>query len=46
MNGVKLYDEHCTHCDNHQTLIYNKDEMQKLGWYDYMKNETMAGKTL
>ncbi|RKX96317.1 MAG: hypothetical protein DRP84_01370, partial [Spirochaetes bacterium] len=36
MNGVKLYDEHCTHCDNHQTLIYNTEEMKKLGWYKYL----------
>jgi MoaA/NifB/PqqE/SkfB family radical SAM enzyme len=41
MNGVKLYDEHCTHCDNHQTLIYNADEMKRLGWYDYRKVKSM-----
>ena len=36
MNGTKLYDEHCTHCDNHQTLIYNTDEMKRLGWHSFL----------
>lgn len=38
MNGVKLFDEHCTHCDNHQTLITNTEELKKLGLYEYLNN--------
>lgn len=37
MNGVKLYDEHCTHCDNHQSLIDNYNDLKKLGWDSYAK---------
>jgi MoaA/NifB/PqqE/SkfB family radical SAM enzyme len=37
MNGVKLYDEHCTHCDNHQSLIDNFNELKRLGWDSYAK---------
>jgi len=36
-NGVKLYDEHCEHCDNHQTLITNLENLRKLGLYKFVK---------
>jgi len=36
-NGVKLYDEHCEHCDNHQTLITTLKYMHDLGLYKYYK---------
>lgn len=36
-NGVKLYDEHCEHCDNHQTLITNLENLHKLGLYKFVK---------
>lgn len=36
MNGVKLWDEHCTHCDNHQTLIENMNELVSLKWDRYL----------
>ncbi|MBU1864678.1 MAG: radical SAM protein [Candidatus Omnitrophica bacterium] len=36
VNGVKLGDEHCTHCDNHQTLINTMDDMKSLGWDRYL----------
>jgi len=39
MNGTKLYDEHCTHCDNHQTLINNTEDLKRLGWYQYLNIE-------
>lgn len=36
-NGVRIYDEHCEHCDNHQTLLSNLEELHKLGLYKYLK---------
>lgn len=36
-NGVKLFDEHCEHCDNHQTLIANLDDLRRLGLYKFMR---------
>lgn len=36
-NGVRLYDEHCEHCDNHQTLITNLENLHKLGLYKFVK---------
>ena len=36
-NGVKLYDEHCEHCDNHQTLITNLKNLHELGLYKFVK---------
>ncbi len=41
LNGTKLYDEHCTHCDNHQTLIYNTEELKKLDLYKYLRYRTV-----
>ncbi|MFH1508448.1 MAG: radical SAM protein [Candidatus Omnitrophota bacterium] len=37
LNGVRLYDEHCEHCDNHQTLLTNLDNLRKLGLYQFIK---------
>lgn len=34
-NGVKLYDEHCEHCDNHQTLITTLKNLHDLGLYKF-----------
>jgi MoaA/NifB/PqqE/SkfB family radical SAM enzyme len=36
-NGVKLYDEHCNHCDNHQTLVTTLENMRTLGLYRFIK---------
>ncbi len=33
-NGQVLYDEHCDHCDNHQTIIKTLDELKR---YDLAK---------
>ena len=35
LNGVKLYDEHCEHCDNHQTLLSNLEDLHNLGLYKF-----------
>lgn len=35
LNGQKLYDEHCTHCDNHQTLLEVNEKLKKMGLYKY-----------
>ena len=37
LNGVKLYDEHCDHCDNHQTLITTLENLHKFGLYGFFK---------
>jgi len=37
LNGVKLYDEHCEHCDNHQTLITNLDNLYRFGLYRFLR---------
>lgn len=36
LNGQILYDEHCDHCDNHQTLLNNIRKMQELDLYKYL----------
>ncbi|OGQ99856.1 MAG: hypothetical protein A2284_16715 [Deltaproteobacteria bacterium RIFOXYA12_FULL_61_11] len=30
LNGARLYDEHCTHCDNHQQLLRTNEQLQHL----------------
>ncbi|MDD5560749.1 MAG: radical SAM protein [Candidatus Omnitrophica bacterium] len=37
LNGQILYDEHCDHCDNHQTIIKSLDELKKYDLYKYYK---------
>ncbi|MBU4148851.1 MAG: radical SAM protein [Candidatus Omnitrophica bacterium] len=34
-NSQVLYDEHCDHCDNHQTIIKNLNELKKYDLYKY-----------
>jgi MoaA/NifB/PqqE/SkfB family radical SAM enzyme len=34
-NGQVLYDEHCDHCDNHQTIIKALNELKKYDLYKY-----------
>jgi len=34
-NGQVLYDEHCDHCDNHQTIIRNLNELKKYDLFKY-----------
>ncbi len=34
-NGQVLYDEHCDHCDNHQTIIRTLNELKKYDLYQY-----------
>jgi MoaA/NifB/PqqE/SkfB family radical SAM enzyme len=34
-NGQVLYDEHCDHCDNHQTIIKTMNELKKYDLYKY-----------
>jgi len=34
-NGQVLYDEHCDHCDNHQTIIRNLRDLNKYNLYLY-----------
>lgn len=34
-NGQVLYDEHCDHCDNHQTIIKTLNELKKFALYKY-----------
>lgn len=34
-NGQALYDEHCDHCDNHQTIIRNLVQLKKYGLDKY-----------
>jgi len=36
-NGVKLYDEHCEHCDNHQTLMTTIRHLRNLCLYKFYK---------
>lgn len=36
LNGQVLYDEHCDHCDNHQTLLNNIRKMKELDLYKYL----------
>jgi len=31
LNGQVLYDEHCDHCDNHQTIIRTLNDLKKYG---------------
>ena len=34
-NGQVMYDEHCDHCDNHQTIIKVLNELKKYDLYKY-----------
>jgi MoaA/NifB/PqqE/SkfB family radical SAM enzyme len=34
-NGQVLYDEHCDHCDNHQTIIKVLNDLKKYDLYQY-----------
>jgi len=34
-NGQVLYDEHCDHCDNHQTIIKTLNELKRYDLYKY-----------
>jgi MoaA/NifB/PqqE/SkfB family radical SAM enzyme len=34
-NGQLLYDEHCDHCDNHQTIIRTLNELKKFDLFKY-----------
>ncbi len=34
-NGQVMYDEHCDHCDNHQTIIKALNELKKYDLYKY-----------
>lgn len=36
LNGQVLYDEHCDHCDNHQTLLNNIRKMKELDLYKHV----------
>ncbi|MFC1666698.1 radical SAM protein [Candidatus Omnitrophota bacterium] len=36
LNGQILYDEHCNHCDNHQTILSNMKKMKELDLYKYV----------
>lgn len=36
-NGQILYDEHCDHCDNHQTIIKTLNDLKKYDLYKYYK---------
>ncbi|MDD4940217.1 MAG: radical SAM protein [Candidatus Omnitrophica bacterium] len=36
-NGQVLYDEHCDHCDNHQTIIRTLGDLKKYDLYKYYK---------
>lgn len=35
LNGQVLYDEHCDHCDNHQTIIKTLEDLKKYDLYKY-----------
>lgn len=35
INAQTLYDEHCDHCDNHQTIIKTFNELKKYDLYKY-----------
>ncbi len=35
VNGQVLYDEHCDHCDNHQTIIKTLNELRRYDLYKY-----------
>jgi MoaA/NifB/PqqE/SkfB family radical SAM enzyme len=37
LNNQDLFDEHCTHCDNHQMLIEVYNKLNKFGLYEYYK---------
>jgi MoaA/NifB/PqqE/SkfB family radical SAM enzyme len=37
LNGQILYDEHCDHCDNHQTILKTLHELKKYDLYKYYK---------
>ena len=35
-NGVTLYDQHCQHCDNHQSLLAISQELRNLGFDTFL----------
>ena len=35
LNNQPLYDEHCTHCDNHQTILESYEKLKKYGLWQY-----------
>ena len=37
LNKVKLYDEHCQHCDNHQNLLNAYERLKDTGLYRFLK---------
>jgi len=37
LNGQVLYDDHCTHCDNHQTILESYTKLEKYGLMTYYK---------
>jgi len=37
LNGQILYDDHCDHCDNHQTILKTLHELKKYDLYKYYK---------
>ncbi len=36
LNGQIMYDEHCDHCDNHQTILKTLASLKELGLYEYI----------
>lgn len=43
LNGVKLYDEHCDHCDNHQSLLDMTQGLKEFGLYRFYKAQEDSG---
>jgi MoaA/NifB/PqqE/SkfB family radical SAM enzyme len=37
LNGVKLFDEHCEHCDNHQGLLHIFNDLETAGLDKFFK---------
>jgi MoaA/NifB/PqqE/SkfB family radical SAM enzyme len=37
LNDQLLYDEHCTHCDNHQTILESYEKLKKYDLWEYYK---------
>ncbi len=35
LNNQKLYDEHCTHCDNHQTILESYEKLEKYRLWEF-----------
>ncbi len=45
LNGMKLYDEHCTHCDNHQNLLTMIQDLKEINLYKFLGEDAFqAGK--